>query len=260
MMAARIDLNSDMGESFGAWTMGHDESVLPYITSANVACGFHAGDPRVMARTVRLAKSHGVSVGAHPAFPDLVGFGRRNLAVTPEEAHTDVLYQIGALHAFCRAENIPLAHVKPHGQLNNLAVTDASLADAILDAIELYDRQLILIAYGGELLARGRARGLTVAQEVYVDRAYLPDGRLAPRSLPGAVIQDPSVAARRAVEMVLQHRVPTLDGQWLTVTPDTICIHGDNPGAVELARAVRRALDAAGVEVLPLGHWLRTHT
>lgn len=256
MATRKVDLNCDMGESFGAWRMGDDEHVLPHITSANVACGFHAGDPRVMARTVRRAKELGVAVGAHPSFPDLVGFGRRNLDVTPEEARTDVLYQIGALSAFCRAEGVPLQHVKPHGQLNNLALENRTLAEAIVDGVLAYDPNLIFVAYGGELARVAEARGLRVGHEVFADRAYNPDGSLVSRRVPGAVIHDPERVVERAVQMVLDGRVRAHDGSWLELPVETICVHGDTPGAADLVQKLRSALEAAGVAVVPLAQVL----
>lgn len=252
MATLRVDLNCDMGESFGAWRMGDDEHVLPHISSANVACGFHGGDPRVMAQTVTRARERGVAVGAHPGFPDLVGFGRRNLGVTPEEARTDVLYQIGALAAFCRWARIPLQHVKPHGQLNNLAMQDRALADAIVTGIADFDPSLIFVSYGGELAQAAKAIGLKVAHEVYADREYNQDGTLVSRRLPGAVIHDPDRVVERAVRMVLEQRVRTMDGVWLDMPVDTICVHGDTPGAAELAARLRRALEEASVSVVPL--------
>jgi UPF0271 protein len=252
----KIDLNCDLGESFGAWAMGHDEAVIGWITSANVACGFHAGDPRVMARTVRLACQRGVAVGAHPSFPDLVGFGRRTLDVTPVEVETDVIYQIGALQAFCAAEGTRLRHVKPHGQLYNVAVKDETLAQAIARAVRKVDPALILVAPGGALKRAGEQAGLRVAIEAFADRAYLPDGSLAPRSMPGAVITDPQEVARRAVEMVLDHRVKTMTGEHLTIVPHTLCIHGDTPGADQLAATIHQALVDAGATICALSEVL----
>lgn len=247
-----VDINSDMGESFGAYRIGEDEALLPSISSTNIACGFHGGDPRVMAQTVAAAAQNDVAVGAHPGFPDLVGFGRRNLAVSAEEARTDVLYQIGALGAFARAGGVPLQHVKPHGQLNNLAVSDRTLADAIVAGVQDYDPALILIAYGGELTRAAQDAGLPVAHEVYADRAYNRDGTLVSRRLPGAVIRDEEEVVRRAVAMVRTGRVRAITGEEIVLPVDTICVHGDTPGAAELARALRAALAAAGIAVRPL--------
>lgn len=247
-----VDINSDMGESFGAWTMGADSDLLPHITSANVACGFHAGDPRVMAATVEEAVRLHVRVGVHPGFSDLVGFGRRNLALTAQEARTDVLYQIGALHAFCRRAGTTLQHVKPHGQLNNLAMTDRALADAIVAGIADFDPSLLLIAYGGELARAAEAAGLPVAYEAYADRAYNPDGTLLSRRVAGSVFTDPAQIAERALRMVEDGKVTAHDGTVIEVRVDTLCVHGDTPGAPELARQLHAALERSGVRVRSL--------
>jgi UPF0271 protein len=247
-----VDLNCDLGESFGRWELGEDAAVLPYVTSANVACGFHAGDPRTMVRTVRLAKAHGVAVGAHPGFRDLVGFGRRRLEATPDEIYADVLYQIGALGAVCRAEGVPLSHVKAHGALYNAALTDFDIAEAVVRAVRAYDPALVVVSAAGAMLEAARALGLPTALEGFVDRAYHADGRLVARSRPDAVIADPAVAAARAVRLAREGRIATVDGGWLTLQPATLCIHGDTPGAARLAEAVRAALEAAGIPVAPL--------
>lgn len=246
----RVDLNCDMGESFGAYTIGADEQVMPLITSANVACGFHGGDPQVMRRTVRLARQHGVAVGAHPGFRDLVGFGRRQMACTPDEVYADVLYQIGALAAFCDAEGVALRHVKPHGALYNMAHTDRAIAQAVAAAVADYDRRLLLFAQPGSALATaGEAAGLRVVAEVFADRAYNPDGSLVPRSIPGAVLHDPAAVAAQARQMVCEGRVTAINGQVVPVRAETICVHGDNPEAVALIRRIRDELAAAGVSI-----------
>ena len=247
-----MDLNCDLGESFGVWRMGDDAGVLPSVTSANVACGFHAGDPRTMRDTVIRCRDLGVGVGAHPAFPDLVGFGRRDLAVTPDQAYTDVLYQIGALAAFCRALGVALQHVKPHGQLNNLAVRDRDLARAVVSAARDFDRSLIVVAYGGALLDEARRVGVPVAVEGYADRAYNPDGTLVARSVEGSVIHDPEEVARRAVSIARDGGIRARDSSWLALEVDTLCVHGDTPGAARSAEAMRRALERAGISVAPL--------
>lgn len=248
-----IDLNSDMGESFGAYTLGHDAALLDFVSSANVACGFHGGDPRVMAATVALAREKGVAVGAHPSYPDLVGFGRREMAVTPQEAYDDLLYQLGALYAFCRAAGIPLQHVKPHGAIYNRAAVDEPLADALARAVAAFDRELILVGLPNSATERAaRAVGIPFAREAFADRAYNPDGTLASRKLPGAVISDPAEVARRAAAMLTQGRVRTIDGGEIALAAETLCIHGDTPGAPELARAVRAALEQAGVAIRPM--------
>jgi UPF0271 protein len=248
----RVDLNCDMGESFGAWTLGDDAAIMASITSASIACGLHAGDSTVMRRTVRLAQESGVSIGAHPGLPDLAGFGRREITVTPEEVRDLVLYQVGALAAFARAEGRQLRHVKPHGALYNMAARDRALADAIAEAVRSFDPALVLFGLAGSaLIAAGESAGLRVASEVFADRAYEPDGSLAPRSRPGAVIHDPAAVAARAVAMVRDGVVHATDGSRVRVRADTICVHGDTPGAAGLARTVRRALEAAGILVLP---------
>ena len=249
-MARTIDLNADAGESFGRWQLGHDEELFPLLSSVNLATGFHAGDPRVMLRSVRLAKRHGVAVGAHPGFPDLVGFGRRDLAASPEEAYTDVLYQIGALSAFLRLEGLPLHHVKPHGALYLRMLRDEALARAVAQAVKDYDPDLPLVLLGGTPMEEAaKAVGVRYVREAFPDRAYLSDGRLAPRSMEGALIRDPEEAARRAVQMVLEGEIEALDGGRVKVEAETLCVHGDNPEAVAIARAVREALVEHGVEI-----------
>lgn len=250
----RIDINCDLGESFGAWSMGNDQAMMPSITSANIACGFHASDPRGMERTVALCAASGVAVGAHPGFPDLVGFGRRDIKVTPDEARTDVIYQIGALQAFCRARGVKLQHCKPHGQLNNLAYADERLADAIVAGIAAAGPDLVMTAMPRSALRRAAERaGLRVAREVYLDRAVRRDGSLVPRSQPGAVLHDPVEAIDRAVRLVRTGKVRSVEGDEIELEADTICVHGDTPGAPELAARLRAALEAAGLQVRPLG-------
>jgi UPF0271 protein len=249
----RIDLNSDVGESFGAWRMGADAEVMRSITSANVACGFHAGDPGVMRQTVRLAREAGVSVGAHPGYPDLVGFGRREMRVSPRDIQDMVLYQIGALAAIASSEGVRLSHVKAHGALYNQAARDRALADAIARAVLAFDRELVLFGLpGSELLKAGEQAGLRVASEGFADRAYDPDGSLAPRSDAGAVIDDPAEVVRRSLRMVREGRVAARDGSELTFRVDTLCTHGDTPGAHDLTRLLREGLERHGVSVLPL--------
>jgi UPF0271 protein len=245
-----IDLNSDLGESFGRWSLGTDADVLQSVTSANVACGFHAGDPAVMRETVRAAKRAGVALGAHPGLPDLVGFGRRNMAVSPREVEDLVLYQVGALAAIAAAEGVRLQHVKPHGALYNMAVRDGALADAIARAVASFDRSLILFGLPGtELLRAGTSAGLRVAAEGFADRACEPDGSLTPRSRPGAVIHDPAEVVRRAVRMAREGIVTATDGRDIPMRVDTICTHGDTPGSHELVRHIRSGLERAGVAV-----------
>jgi len=250
----RIDLNSDVGESFGAYTIGHDAGLMTSITSANVAAGFHGGDPTVLRNTVRLAKQHGVAVGAHPGFPDLIGFGRRDLQVTPREAEDFVLYQVAAVAGVAAAEGVRLQHVKPHGALFTMAVKDARLADAIARAVAAFDKMLILFGLpGSEILKAGRASGLRVAAEVFADRGYEPDGQLASRRKPGAVIHDAALVVARAVRMVKERRVVAMDGTVVPLEADTMCVHGDTPGADQLAAKIRAGLEAAGVTVKAIG-------
>ena len=250
----RIDLNSDVGESFGAYSIGHDAGLMPSITSANVAAGFHAGDPSVLRETIRAAKAHGVAVGAHPGFPDLVGFGRRELNVTTREAEDLTLYQIAAVAGMAAAEGVTLQHVKPHGALFNIAVRDADLAAAIARAVAAFDRTLILFGLpGSEILARGRAAGLRVAAEVFADRAYEADGSLASRRKPGSVIHDADLVVSRAVRMVIEGTVVAVDGTVVRLVADTICVHGDTQGSDQLATKLRAGLEAAGVSVKAIG-------
>lgn len=258
MTTQSVDLNCDMGESFGPWRMGDDEGVLPYVSSVNVACGFHAGDPRTMARTVAMARQYGVGVGAHPGFGDLVGFGRRDLSLTSDEARTDVLYQIGALYGFCRRFGVPLQHVKPHGQLNNLAMTNRQLADAIVLGVQDFDPSLPIVVYGGELAKAAEEHGLTVVHEVFADREYNPDGTLVPRKVAGAVITQAARVVERAVELVQTGRVTAADGTSLQLDVQTICVHGDTPGVVTLIQSVRDGFRRAGIEVVPMRKLLTT--
>jgi UPF0271 protein len=246
----RIDLNSDLGESFGPWPMGQDEALMDSITSANVACGFHAGDPGTMRRTLVLARGKGVAVGAHPGFPDLVGFGRREMKASPEEVYDFVLYQVAALAGIARTLDLRLQHVKAHGALYNMACKERALADAIARAVAAFDRSLVLFGLpGSELLNAGAALGLPVAAEVFADRAYDPDGSLTSRSKPGSVIHDTGKVVERAVRMVTRKEVVAVDGSIVAVHADTICLHGDTAGAAGLARAVRAGLEQGGVRV-----------
>jgi UPF0271 protein len=246
----RVDLNADVGESFGAWSLGQDPALMSSITSANVACGFHAGDPGVMRATVALATEHGVAVGAHPGFPDLAGFGRRELQVSPRDVEDFVVYQVGALAGIAAAQGVRLQHVKPHGALFNMAVRDAALADAIARAVALIDKSMILFGLpGSELVAAGARAGLRTACEVFADRAYRSDGTLVPRQDEGAVIHDAAAVEQRVIAMVRDQAVQAIDGTRVPLTVDTICVHGDTPGAAELAARVRAALETAGVNV-----------
>ena len=249
----RIDLNSDLGESFGAWPMGQDSALMDSISSANVACGFHAGDPETMRATISLAIEKGVALGAHPGFPDLVGFGRREMRATAAEVEAFVLYQAAALAGMAAAQGARLQHVKPHGALYNMACRDRQMADAIARAVAALDRSLILFGLpNSELLRAGEAAGLRCAAEVFADRAYDPDGSLTSRAKPGSVIHDTATVVARAVRMVQHQEVVAVDGSTIALQADTICLHGDTPGAAEHARAVRRGLEAAGISVARL--------
>ncbi len=247
-----IDLNCDMGESFGAWTMGQDADVLGSVTSANIACGFHAGDPLTMRRTVEAAVARGVAIGAHPSLPDLAGFGRREMRVSADETYAMTLYQIGALAAVARAAGVELHHVKPHGALYNMAARDRALADAIATAVRDFDRALILVGFAGSELPRaGEAAGLAVAHEAFADRRYEADGSLMARSKTGAVIDDVDAAVAQAISIAARGEAATSNGT-LRIRADTICVHGDRPDAATFARRLHEALEAAGLSVAPL--------
>ena len=246
----KIDINCDMGESFGAYRIGEDEKIIRFISSANIAAGFHAGDPLVLARTVELAKSHGVAVGAHPGYPDLLGFGRRNLETSTGEIKNYVLYQIGAAEAFARAAGLKLQHVKPHGALYNHASKTEKAAAEIIEAVKAFNPDLILFALAGSLcLEMACAAGLRVIPEAFPDRAYTRNGRLAPRSMEGAVIHDPVKVRERVVKLVKTGKLISIEGDEISLDAQTLCVHGDNPGASEVARSIRESLESAGITV-----------
>jgi len=249
-----VDLNSDMGEGFGPWRMGDDAAMLDIVTSANVACGFHAGDPSIMTETARLARARGVGIGAHPGFMDLWGFGRRVIRGDSEsDIERMIAYQIGALQATAALAGHKVTHVKAHGALSNLACVERGLADAIGRAVKAVDPRLLFVVMPATELERaGEALGLPLAREIFADRTYDDSGNLTSRKMPGAVIHDAAVAARRVVEMVSDGALRAVSGKRIPVAIDTICVHGDNPAAVELARAVRRALEAAGIALRPM--------
>lgn len=254
----KVDLNADLGESFGRYKLGLDEEVMNYITSANVATGWHAGDPLVMRKTVKLAKEKGVAVGAHPGYPDLLGFGRRYMKLTPEEARNYVLYQVGALYAFVRAEGIELQHVKPHGALYNALVKEEELARGVIEGIADFDKNLIFVTLSGSRPVEiAEEMGVKVAHEVFADRAYNPDGTLVPRSKPGAVIEDKEEIAERVISMVKDGGVRAINGEWVELKVDTICLHGDNPKAVEIAAHIRKVLEEEGVKIVPMREVVR---
>ena len=253
----KIDLNCDMGESFGRYQLGNDELLMPHVTSANIACGYHAGDPLVMDRTVRLAARHGVGVGAHPGFPDLQGFGRRPMGLSPDEIEAFVLYQVAALAGFARAAGVELIHVKPHGVLYNMAAQDRGMADAIARGVTRFSKNLVLVGLAGsQLVEAGLELDLRVAQEAFADRAYNPDGSLRSRRLPGAVLESPDQAAAQAVRLARDGSVIAYSGEEVTVEADTLCVHGDTPTALDIVQVIRRELAAAGVQVAPLGSFV----
>lgn len=246
----QIDLNGDVGESFGAYEIGHDAALIPILTSVNIACGFHAGDPGVMRATVALAREHGTAVGAHPGFPDLVGFGRREMKATPREVEDLVAYQIGALAAIAAAQGVRLAHVKPHGALYNMAARDVDLADAIARAIAAVDPSLALFGLpGSQSLEAAQRHKVRAVSEAFADRAYRRDGSLVPRNEPGAVIDDEQIVVTRAVAIARERMVIAADGTRVPLDVQTICVHGDTPGAAVLASRIRKALSDAGVQV-----------
>jgi UPF0271 protein len=249
----QIDLNCDLGESFGTYKLGMDEEVIPFVSSANIACGFHASDPVVMRKTVELAGKSGVCVGAHPGFPDLMGFGRRNMKVSPLEAKSYVQYQIGALHAFCQACGVRMVHVKPHGALYNMAGKDYGLAKAICEGIAEFDGSLILLALSGsEMIRAAKDTGLRAASEVFADRAYEEDGSLVARTKPGSMITDENEAIRRVVRMAKEGKVTTVTGKDISIQADSVCVHGDNAKALEFVQKIRAALTAKGIKIAPL--------
>lgn len=253
----QIDLNCDLGESFGTYILGRDAEIIPLIGSANIACGFHAGDPCVMRKTVQLAVEHHVGLGAHPGFPDLQGFGRRNMSLSNDELRDTVIYQVGALMGFAKVFGATLQHVKPHGALYNMAANDRDMAKAIVDALLELDDNLILFGLPGTaMLDIAKRVGLNVAREVFADRAYNDDGSLVSRKIPGAVITDSSVVTDRVLKMVIDKKVTTINGTEIDLEIDTICVHGDTPGAVEHVRRMTEALKRAGVDIVPVRSFL----
>lgn len=249
----QVDLNCDLGESFGAYTLGMDEAMLPYVTSVNIACGFHAGDPAVMRKTVALAARHGVSIGAHPGLPDLVGFGRRQMAVSAQEAYDMTVYQIGALATFVKAEGAVLRHVKPHGALYNMAAKSKALSEAIAQAIFQVDQALILFGLSGsELVAAGERIGLRTAHEVFADRTYQADGSLTPRQQPDAMISSEEESVHQVIRMVKEGKVLSRQGQDIAVRADTVCIHGDGSHALDFVKTLRARFADSGIAVLAI--------
>ena len=252
-----VDLNCDMGESFGAYKIGHDEDILDFVTSANIACGFHAGDPTTMRKTVKLALEKNVGIGAHPGLPDLVGFGRRDMKITPQEAYDLVLYQMGALYGFVKAEGRTLQHVKPHGALYNMAAQSQPLSEAIAEAVYKLDPELILFGLAGsELVKAGKKIGLRCASEVFSDRTYQQDGSLTSRSNPDALIKDHTIAVKQVIRMVKEGKVHSLQGVEISIDADTICIHGDGEHALAYAKYISSALEEASIKVAKIQDYI----
>ena len=253
-MSDRIDINSDMGESFGAYKLGRDAEVMDYISSANIACGWHAGDPMVMEQTVRMAKERGVGIGAHPGYPDLMGFGRRRLDLSMSEIENYMLYQMGALYAFAKAHGLPLQHVKAHGALGNIAFVDLEVSKAIARAALRLSKDMIFVALTGTVMVQAAQEvGVRYVEEVYADRVYNPDGTLQSRKIPGSVIHDPEKAARQALTILKEGHVIAHDGTKVKVKPETLCVHGDTPTAIAILQKIREELKMASITVKPMG-------
>lgn len=257
----KIDLNSDVGESFGAYKIGLDEEVIPLITSANIACGFHAGDPHIMRQTIALADNSGTAIGAHPGLPDLMGFGRRYMDATIEEIKDYFTYQIGSLQAFAVSQGMRLQHVKAHGALYNMAVKDVRIWEAMAEVVSTIDKKLILVVLAGvnrdELKDMGKKYGIRVAFEFFADREYNMDGSLVSRKEPWAVIKDHQKAAERVIKMITKGRVLTKDGAEIQLSGDTICVHGDNPAAVNLVKQIKKTLSESKINIVPMGNFLQ---
>lgn len=258
-MKRKIDINCDLGESYGHFKVGQDSKIMPHITSANVACGFHAGDPVTMAQTVKLAKKFGVAVGAHPGYPDLMGFGRREMKLNPEDLKSYIVYQVGALQAFAKSLGTGLQHVKPHGALYDIATRDKNISTAIAEAVLSIDSKLVLLGPPHSAIAKTASRmGLRVALEAFADRAYNPDGTLVSRSQRGSVLEEPKLVAERAKKMIEDGTVAAINGETVQLGElHTICVHGDTPNAVEMARTLKASLLAAKIDVKPVGSFLQ---
>ena len=252
-----VDLNSDVGESYGTYKLGLDEDVLKYVSSVNIACGWHAGDPMVMEKTIALAKENKLGIGAHPGYPDLIGFGRRNMDVTPKEARNYMIYQIGALAAFAQAAGTSLQHIKLHGAFYNMVSADAELAKEAAKAVYDVNKDLIILALAGsELLKAAKELDIKVAEEVFADRAYNSNGTLVSRKLPGSVIHDKDLAVKRVKRMITEGKVTAIDGTDIDIKADSICVHGDNPEAVAFVRLIRESLEADGIEIRSLEEFI----
>lgn len=256
-MKHMVDINSDIGEGFGSYTMGLDDEIIKHVSSINVACGWHAGDAVIMNKTAENAKNHGVEMGAHPGYPDLEGFGRRDMDISNEEARAYTLYQLGALEAFAQANGTTLQHVKLHGAFYNTVSIDKELADAVIDTIQDYDEDLIILALSGSYFAnRAEERGLRIAHEVFADRAYNDDGTLVSRKIEGAVIHDNELAIKRIEQMVFEKTITSINGKTIPIKADSICVHGDNPEAVNFVKEIREHLESKGVEIKPLKEFI----
>lgn len=257
-MVYYVDLNSDIGEGYGSYKLGMDEEIIKYVSSINLACGWHAGDPMIMDKTVALAVKYGVNVGSHPGYPDLLGFGRRAMTITREEAKNYMLYQTGALMAFTQSHGIKLQHMKLHGGFYNKACVDPELANGILDGIEAFDKDLILMVLSGSYIAKeAKKRGLRVSEEVFADRGYNADGTLVNRSLPGAFVKNIDEALPRVIRMIKEGKVISADGQDIDIKADSICVHGDNPQAMEFVKQIRAGLIDAGIEIKPVQDFIK---
>ena len=253
-----VDLNSDIGEGFGSYKLGMDDEIIKHVTSINLACGWHAGDPLIMDKTTKLASECGVMVGAHPGYPDLLGFGRRQMVITPDEARCYMLYQLGALKAFTQAHGVKLQHMKLHGGFYNKACNDKALADAILDGIEAFDKNIILMVLSGSYIANeAKRRGLRVSQEVFADRGYNEDGTLVNRALPGAFVKDPEEAIPRVIRMIKEGKVTAVNGKDIDIVADSICVHGDNPKAIEFVKQIKEGLIEAGIEITAIDNFIK---
>ncbi|MBH9580985.1 LamB/YcsF family protein [Staphylococcus felis] len=250
----KVDLNCDLGESFGNYKIGNDDAIIPLITSANIACGFHAGDENVMAQTVKLAKENGVAIGAHPGFNDLQGFGRRNLDMSPHEIYNMVVYQIGALKAFCDIQNVKMNHVKPHGALYQMGARDPKIAQAIAQAVKDVDSKIVLVGLSHSILIdEAKKLGLKTASEVFADRRYEKDGQLVSRKKEGAVIEDTDEAIAQVVRMVTENKVTAISGEDIDISADTICVHGDGAHALEFVKQIRKRLSEVNVDIVKIG-------
>ncbi len=253
----KIDLNCDLGESFGAYTIGSDDQIIPFISSANVACGFHASDPVVMQKTVEMCAKNNVCVGAHPGFMDLMGFGRRPMKISPAEAKAYIIYQVGALKAFCEANGVKLQHVKPHGALYNMAGKDYGLAMGICEGVKAVDPSLIMYVLSGSQMQKAAEDcGLKIAREVFADRGYMADGSLVPRGQEGAMITDDNIAMARVIRMIKEHKVTAVDGTEVEIIPDTICVHGDGEKAILFVKGIIEAFEKEQIAMTPTGDFV----